>query len=388
MTFAGMCLKSAMRNKTRLSLTLAGTAVAILAFTALRTTSLAWTQGQEWAAKDRVATRHKVTFVMTLPQKYAAQIAQVPGVKATSWANWFGAKNPNAEKEFFASMAVDHTTLFEVFPELVVDQAAKDTFLHDKQGAIVGDVIARKFNWKVGDKVTLLGTIYPGDWTFNVAGIYTTSRKSMDRSSFFFRWDYLNENLPPERRDQIGWTMSRIDNPAESANISAAIDKIFEEQDPQTLSMSERAMNASFLGMFSSILGALDIVSGVILAIMALILGNTIAMGARERVKEYGTMRAIGFLPKHVAMYVLGEGGFTGLLGGLVGIALAYPLVQMGLGGFLEENMGGFFPYYRIHPMTVAIALGAAIVLGAGAAILPALNASRLEVSSALRKVA
>lgn len=387
MTFPGLCLKSVLRNKTRLALTLAGTAVAILAFMALRTTSLAWTQAADFAAKDRVATRHKVTFVMTLPRRYAEDIRQVPGVKASSFANWFGAKNPKSEKEFFANIAVEHTTFLDVFPEIQVDPAARERFLADKQAVLIGDVLARKFGWKVGDKITLLGTIYPGDWEFTVAGIYTATRKSVDRSTLWFRWDYLNDNVPPERRDQIGWTMSRIDDPAQSGEISRRIDALFEEKDTQTLSMSERAMNASFLGMFSSILGALDIVSGVILAIMALILGNTIAMGARERVKEYGTMRAIGFLPRHIMVYVLGEGGITGLLGGILGVALAYPLVQGGLGGFLEENMGGFFPYFRINPATTLVAIAAATLLGAGAAVLPAINAGKLDVATALRKV-
>src|SRR5262249_8866692 len=153
--------------------------------------------------------------------------------------------------------------------------------------AIIGDVLAKKFGWKVGDRITLSGTIYPGDWQFEIVGMYEATRKSIDRSELIFHWDYLNESIPERRREQIGWVMARVDDPTKSGDISKAIDKIFDERDVQTATMSEKSMQLSTMAMISAILTALDIVSIVILLIMTLILGNTIAMGVRERTNEY-----------------------------------------------------------------------------------------------------
>ncbi|MBC7793084.1 MAG: FtsX-like permease family protein, partial [Clostridia bacterium] len=240
---------------------------------------------------------------------------------------------------------------------------------------------------KVGDRVSLTGTIYPGDWQFEVSGIYTASRKSVDRSTVYIHWNYLNEAQPERMRDRIGWIISRIDDAPHSAAISAAIDRIFDERDVQTLSQSERDLNNSFLGMLSAVLGALDIVSIVILVIMGLILGNTIAMGVRERTTEYGVMRALGFSPRHIATFVLSEAVTLGFLGGLVGLAFAYPLVEQGMGRFVEENMGSFFPYFRIPSATAVTAVVLAIGLSLIGALLPAWQASQLRTIDALRQV-
>ena len=140
--------------------------------------------------------------------------------------------------------------------------------------------------------------------------------------------------------------------------------------------------------MISSVLDAIQIISGAILVVIVLVLGNTISMGVRERTYEYGVLRSIGFLPRHLALFVLGEAAVTGLLGGVVGVALAYPLVEKGVGRWLEENMGAFFPYFRLQPDAVAMALVLSLVLGLVSAAIPAYRASRLRITDALRRVA
>jgi putative ABC transport system permease protein len=342
------------------------------------------------AAKDRVGTRHKVSFIMTMPRRYVQEIAEIPGVKQAAFANWFGAKDPKHENEFFASFAVDPEDYLEVYDEMVVPEDQRQSWFQTRTGAVVGDALANKMGWKVGDRVTLVGTIYPGDWEFVISGIYTATRRSVDRSSFMFHYDYLNDSpqaVAANVKDQVGWIVSRIDDPSRSAEISKAIDDRFDERDIQTLSMSERAMNTSFIGMISAVLKAVDAVSLVILVIMVLILGNTVAMGVRERTHEYGVLRAIGFLPKHLAVFVLGEAVAVSIAGGILGIMIAYPFVQEGVGRFLEENMGAFFPFFRIDPQTIVWAMVLAALLGVIAAALPAYNASRLKVVDALRRV-
>ena len=377
------------RNKLRTLLTIAGVSVAIVTFILLRTVLSAWTVAADHAAKDRVGTRHKVSFIIPLPKRYLEEIKQIPGVKGAAGANWFGAKDPKHETEFFGSFAVDPEEYLEVYDEIIVPPEQREAWFQNRTGAVVGDALAKKMGWKVGDRVTLVGTIYPGDWEFQISGIYTAVRKSVDRSSFMFHYDYLNDSQAvanANSKDLVGWIVSRIDDPSRAAEISRTIDARFDERDQQTLSMSERAMNTSFIGMISAILKAVDVVSLVILFIMVLILGNTVAMGVRERTHEYGVLRAIGFLPKHLAAFVVGEAMTVSVAGGVLGVMISYPFVQEGLGRFLEENMGAFFPFFRIDPATIVWALLLAMLLGAVAAALPAYNASRLKVIDALRR--
>lgn len=375
------------RNWLRTILTVLGASVALISFVMLRTVLTSWEVGAEYAAKDRLGTRHKVSFVMQLPKRYIDDIRGVPGVKTATWMNWFGGKDPKKPDEFFATLACDAPTTLVVMDELVLSDEEKTRWLGDKRGAIIGDVLAKKLNLKVGDKYVLQGSIYPGDWEFNIDGIYHASRKSLDRSQFLFHWSYMNDGIPEARRDTIGWVMTRVEDPSKSADISASIDKIFDERDIQTVTMSERNMNLSFMAMFGAILDVLNVVSIIILIIMLLILGNTIAMGVRERTKEYAVLRAIGFLPSHIRTFVLGEATVLGLLAGIVGVGVAYLFVNGMMGKAIEENMSAWFPYFHVEPSTAVIAFAMAIILSVAAAMIPAVQAGRISVTDALRRV-
>jgi len=212
-------------------------------------------------------------------------------------------------------------------------------------------------------------------------------KKSIDQSSLYFHWDYLNESLPESQRELVGWIASKVPNAGDAANVAKRIDKLFEPRDVQTLSMSERALNTSFIGMFTTMLDAMQIVSLVILLIMMLILGNTIAMGVRERTHEYGVLRAIGFLPRHLSAFVIAEGTVLGLLGGALGLALGVPLINLGIGRYVEENMTGFFPYFRVLASDAVLAMVLSVLLAVVAALLPAYQAGKLQVTDALRKL-
>lgn len=375
------------RSWFRTLFTVAGSAVALLAFVMLRTVLSAWNVAAEHAAQDRLGTRHKVTFIMPLPKRYVDDIRMVPGVTEATYANWFGAKIPTRPDEFFASMAVEGKAFFDVFDEMVASPEDEARWLEDKKGAIVGHVLAKKMGWKVGDRVVLEGTIFPGDWEFNISGTYKSSRKSVDDSQFLFHWDYLNDSLTGEQKDHIGWISTRVADASRSAEVSKAIDRVFDERDTQTVTMSERSMNVSFMAGFSALLTALDVVSVIILGIMLLVLGNTIAMGVRERTKEYAVLRAIGFEPWHVRFFVIAEAATLGVVSGAVGVGLAYPFVNDVLGRAIEENMGAMFPYFRVEPATAALAFVIAIALAAIASLLPSIQAGRVSVTDALRRV-
>ncbi|MET0791601.1 MAG: ABC transporter permease [Polyangiaceae bacterium] len=387
MNLATVAVKNVARNKLRTLLTVLGVAVAIVAFVLLRTVIWSWTASIEQSATDRIGIRNKVTPFIPLPKRYAAEIAEVPGISAVAYAIWFGAKDPKNEGDFFGNMAVEPRDILRVYDEIKVDPAQVEAWTQNRRGALIGDVLAKKKGWKVGDRVTLRGTIYAGDWEFVISGIYTATRVAVDRSSFYFHWTYLNDSLPASRQEKIGWVIARIKDPGRSAEICRFVDQKFSERDVQTLSMSERALSASFQGTMSAVLKAIDLVSVVILLIMWLILGNTIAMGVRERTNEYGVLRAIGFVPRHIMVFIIGEAVTIGVLGGALGLLVAYPLVERGLGRFLEENMGSFFPYFRIQPSITLLAMGLAVLLSLLAAMWPAYRASRLQVVDSLRRV-
>jgi putative ABC transport system permease protein len=388
MNFPTLAAKNVLRNRGRTAMTIVGVTIAISAFMLLRTVLTAWDEAIEYGAKDRLATRSKISFVISLPRNYVDKIKTIGGVTDITWFNWFGAKDPKNESDFFATIATDPDSFIRVYDDLKLTPEEIAAWRADRAGAIVGEVLAKRKGWKVGDSITLRGTIFPGDWKFNVRGIYSGTKKGTDTTQLFFQWDYLNESFPAGnvRRDQIGWIVAKVKDESKGAAVVTAIDKMFEDADKQTLTQSELALNRSFVGFFGAILSAVNIVSVVILVIMMLILGNTIAMGVRERTREYGVLRAIGFLPRHVAMFILGEAATIGIMGGVFGVLLGSGVVK-GFGKFLEENVPGFFPSFEVAPVTTTAAFGLAIVLGVVASILPALGAARLSVIDSLRRV-
>jgi putative ABC transport system permease protein len=376
------------RRRGRTILTIIAIAVAVLIFSAIRTVVAEWEAGAAEASNDRLATRHKISITMQLPRHYVEDVRGVPGVKAATWANWFGAKDPKERVPFFAGFAVDQDTWFDVMDEMKVDPAQLAEWKQTPNGAIIGDQLAKTFGVKVGDRMTVTSDIYPGDWEFKVVGIYTPLRRTADRNTLVFRWDYLNND--PRNilgKDQVGWMLERITDPGKGADISKVIDTKFDEKDDQTLTMSERAFQLSFLGGFAAVLKAFDIISLAILVIMTLILANTIAMSVRERTHEYGVMRAIGFAPGHVVAFVLGESVLVAIIGGVIGLLITMGLINGMIGPFIEENMSSMFPYFHTPGRVLGMAVAAAIAVGAIAGIIPAVLASRLRVTEALRRL-
>jgi putative ABC transport system permease protein len=383
-TYAG---RNLFRRRGRTILTMVGVGVTVLIFALLRTAVIEWHAGAEEAANDRLATRHKVSFTMQLPLRYIEDLRAVPGVKAATWANWFGAKDPRERIPFFAGFAVDDTW-FDVVDEMKVSPDVLAKWKSTPNGVIIGDKLASAFEVTVGSTLHVDSDIYPGDWAFEVVGIYQPLKRTVDRSTLLLHWKTLNED---ERavfsKNQIGWMMTRITDANQSAEISRRIDAKFDDKDDQTLTMSEHAFQQAFLGAFAAVLGAFDLVSLVILLIMMLILANTIAMSVRERTHEYGVLRAIGFPPKHIVGFILGESLLVALVGGAFGLLLVVLLINNVLGPFVEENMTGIFPFFHAPVVVLALALVASAVLGVLAGILPAMRASRLKVTDALRRV-
>ena len=376
------------RRKGRTIMTALAIAIAVLLFGLVRTAVDGWTAGAREAAKDRLVSRHKVAITFQLPKRYIDDLRQVPGVKAASWANWFGGKDPKRRVEWIGAFAVDHNTWFDVMDEMKVAPDDLATWKQTANGAIIGDLLAKNLQVKKGDRLVIQSDIYPGDWELQVVGIYTPLRRTIDRNSLVLRWDFLiNDPRASWGADQIGWMTTRIDDPKQSAATAKRIDAVFDERDDQTVTMSERAFNLSFMGAFSAILDALDYVSIFLGLILLLIVANAMAMNVRERTHEYGVLRAIGFTPRYVGGFIVAESMMIALAGGLMGLLFLFGLVNHGLGPVIEESAGGIFPYFRAPFDVLLYSLAFALVVGVLAALVPALGASRRKVTDALRRL-
>jgi putative ABC transport system permease protein len=379
-----LIVRNAFRHKLRTALTMTGIVVAITAFGLLRTIVDAWYAGANASSSARLVTRSSVSLVFSLPLTYAEKIRQVPGVRSVSWANWFGGVYVS-ERNFFPQFAIDAPTYLDMYPEYLLPADERKAFLVDRKGAIVGRKLAEQYGWKIGDQIPLRGTIYSGTWTFNLRGIYEGADKGTDQSTMFFHWALLNETIKkiyPRRGDQTGVFIVELRDPAEAAEVSAAIDAMFKNSLAETLTETEKAFQLSFVAMTEAILLAIQAVSFVVIVIIMAVMANTMAMTARERGAEYATLKALGFGNGFVAMLIFAESLGISIVGGLVAVALTVPLAN----GF-AERMGSLFPIFFVSENTMVTQVGAAIVVGIVAAAFPAWHTARVRIVDGLRAV-
>ncbi|WP_417068709.1 ABC transporter permease [Niveibacterium terrae] len=377
--------RNAWRHRLRTSLTVAGVVVAVLAFGLLRTFIDAWYSGAEASSASRVVTRNAISIAFPLPLAYKERIRAVPGVKRVSWANWFGGvyKEP---KNFFAQFAIEPASYLAIYPELVLAETQRAEFIRDRRACIVGIRLAEKYGFRLGDTVTLKGTIYPGDWNFVVRGIYRGATAQSDEQSFFFHWDYLNESLKktaPRWANGIGIFVVEAERPDSVAEVSLAIDSQFRNSSAETLTETEKAFQLSFVAMSDAIISAIRIVSYVVVLIIMVVMANTMAMTARERTAEYATLKALGFRPSFLALLILGESLLLAGSGGLIGLALTDPAVSK-----LGESLGGFLPGFVVSDETRLIQIAAAAAVGIVAALAPIRSALVLPIVAGLRAYA
>ena len=378
-----MVLKNSLRHKLRFSLTILGIAVAVIAFCLMRTVVTTWYAGVEASAADRLITRQSVSFIYPLPYSYRDQIARISGVKNVSYANWFGGTYID-KKNFFARIAVDADTYFQVYPELLVPPDEMKAFQQERNACIVGTDLVKRFGFKLGDVVQIEGDIFPGTWQFVVRGIYTPRDQATDPSTFLFRWDYLDEKLrqdAPVRAGWVGWYVVQVKSGANTAEVSQSIDNLFANSRAETKTETERQFQQGFAGAFSSVIQAMNFISFVIIGIIMLVLGNTMIMSSRERTREYAVLKTLGFSGSHLLGLIAGESLLIAALGGVIGLLITFPAV----GAFQEVMPKGFFPVFFIEPITIVLAVAAAMLVGVAAAIFPVQRALTTRIVDGLR---
>ncbi|MFH1112580.1 MAG: FtsX-like permease family protein [Pseudomonadota bacterium] len=379
-----LILRNVFRHRLRSVLTISGVVIAMLAFGILRTLVGAWYVGVEESSANRLVTRNKTSLIYSLPLAYRNKILQVPDVSKAAYGVWYGGVYKD-KKNFFAQFAISGLDYLDLYPEFLLSSNERAAFMKNRKGAVAGRKLAQRYGWKIGDIIPLQGTIYPGNIALELTGIYRGARKTIDETAFFFHYDYLNEHIKkiyPERADKAGWYMVRIDDPSRAAGISEEIDALFKSSPAETLTETEKAFQLGFVAMTGAIVGAIKVISVVVIAIILIVLANTRAMTARERSSEYAVLKTLGFGPRFLFMLIAGESTAIAMIGGALGAVLSYPG-----GKIFQAQLEHFLPVFEVSTSTVLTILGVSLLVGFTAALPPAIRVSRVGIAEGLRHI-
>jgi putative ABC transport system permease protein len=379
-----LLFRNAFRHKLRTSLTILSITIAILAFGLLRTVISAWYAGAEATSASRLITRNAVSLVFPLPLSYKDKIRQIDGVKHVSYGNWFGGIYID-EKNFFANYAVEPKNALKLYPEYILPPDQKEAFLRDRKAFFAGRKLVERFHWRIGDIITLKGTIFPGNWEFVLRGIYHGRDQNTDENIFYFHWDYLNETLKktvPRRADQVGFYIVGVTNPNRAADVAVAIDKTFKNSLAETLTETEKAFVLSFISMSDAIIVVIQLVSFVVIIIIIAVAANTMSMTARERIGEYAIFKTLGFRGWRIAGMIIGESLLITMIGCLLGIVFTSPAAKV-----FNKFVGTYFPLFRVESKTLYMDVAASIVVGLCAAIVPTWRAAKIRIADGLRRI-
>ena len=379
MKFLPFILANLFRKKIRTTLTIGSFAVALFLFGLLFVVRGAFSGGVDIAGADRLVVINRTSIIQPLPLSYQDRLLKVPGVKLVSYANWFGGVYQD-EKNFFPQFAISTDTFRQMFPELAVSDEEWNAFVADREGAIAGEKTAKKYGWKVGDRIPIRGTFIPGIWEFNLRGIYKGTRQADDTTQFWFHWKYLDERKPFQK-GIVGWYTLRIDDPGKAAGIIKTIDSQFANSPWETKTDTEKSFAAGWVKQFGNIQFLILTIGGVVFFTLLLVTGNTMAIAVRERVGELAVLKAIGYSDTFVLLLVLIESLLVAVTGGVLGMALAKLFTMAG------DPTGGLLPIFFLPGNAIVSGLVVALLVGIVAGMLPALTAMRLRVVDALRRV-
>lgn len=378
MKFLPLVLANLKRHKLRTVLTTASVALALFLFASLRSVVTTLNAGSQVSSAKRMIVQNATAFVIPLPSSDIARLQAVPHVTTVTWANWFGAKYGDGKK-FFGQFAIDPETYLKIYPELALPDDQKQTFFRERTAAIIGDGLVRDFGWKIGDNVTLQGTIFPGDWTFTIRGIYHPTVKAYGDESFFFHYDYLYEKVPD--RVTPGWFVLEIDDPSAAPTVAKTIDDEFRNSSAPTKTGTEKAFAAGWATMFGNVRLLMGTIGLAVVFAILLVTANAMMISQRERTSEVAVMKTVGFSDARVFELVIIEAAVISLVGAAIGLTAAVLLPALTGGG------GGFLPGFHVTPGTLVVGAGVALLLTVASGVVPAWQAARLPVVQALRKV-
>jgi putative ABC transport system permease protein len=383
MKFVSLVFKSAKRSKRRTLLTVMSVAIAVFLFAALRAVLDGFNAGAEASSSTRIVTIRSTSLIFQMPTSHGEAIRATPGVQDLTWANWFGGiyKDPN---NFFANFAVEPESYLRMYPEVVLTPENRKAFLEDRTGCIVGDGLAKRFGFKVGDKITLqvgIPSYGTQDYDFTVRAIYRSGGAAVDNQSMMFHWKYVDERSLV--KGQVGWYVVQVAHPDQATQVAMAIDQKFANSPNETKTDTERAFQSSFVSMFGNLNLLLGSIALAVVITTLFVAANTMAMSVRERTTEIAVMRTLGFPSGTIFLLVAGEGLLMSIAGGIIGAGLARAIITPDL-----MNAGAFIPVFGVNNTNLVTGIGLSALIGVLAGLIPATMASRLKIVDALRRVA
>jgi putative ABC transport system permease protein len=384
MKFLHLLWSNLRRKKLRTALTILSIVVAFTLFGFLSAIKQALAGGISLAGANRLITRHRVSIIQLLPASYKQRIERIPGVSGATHFTWFGGAYQDS-KHFFPQMPVEPEKFLELHPEFLLPVDARETWFRTRTGAVVGRKLANQFGWKTGDRVPIRSNIWPKKdgnfvWDFEIVGIFDGKEKGTDTTQMFFHYDYFDE-ARAALQGSVGWYAVRVENPAKAAELALAVDREFENSPAETKTETEGAFVQGFVSQVGNITLITVSILGAVFFTILLVTANTMAQAVRERTGELGVLKAIGFASWQVLLLVLAESCFLAIVGGVVGLGLALLLTSGG------DPTGGLLPLFFFPTHDLLIGFAISVLLGVFAGILPALQAMKLRVADALRRI-
>ena len=387
MRFFPIVWRNLLRRKFRTVFTIGAIFFAFLLFGVLMAIRSAFSMGVEMAGQGRLMVIDKVSIINPLPASYESRIKLVPGVTDTTHANWFGGYYQDVRNQF-PTFAVDPESWLRIYAkEFDVPEDQKKAFFADRTGAIVGADTAKKYGFKVGQKIPINGTIYRrpdgGPWEFTIDGIYDSKIKGADRTNLIFNYQYLRETIPERSgfRDRYNWYVFTIADPDAAPQVASKVDALFANSPSETKTNTEKAFVSDWAKQVGDIGSIMMWIVGMAMFTILLVAGNTMAQAVRERINELAVLKTLGFGNGRILGMVLLESVLIAAVGGILGLVVSYVFITLG-----GDPTHGLLPAFFFP--TPALVTGVVLVgvLGLASGFLPAWQASRLRIVDALRR--
>ena len=369
------------RRKIRTTFTLLCIFIAFLLFGIVMAVRGAFSLGVQVAGVDRLVLINKVTLILPLPISYKQQIERTPGVEAVTHENWFNGAYQQTTN-VLTTMAVDPDTFLQIYSsDFQLGPGQREKWLSDRQGAIVGKDLASRYGWKVGDRIPLTSAIYqPKDpWEFNISGIYD-GPPGVDKTQFFFRYDYLDENSAAQQKGFVGWYVVKISDPSRAVELGQTFDTMFANSGTETKTTTEKGFIDGFAKQVGDIGTITVAIASTVLFMFGLVAASTMVQSVRERTNELAVLKTLGFTDIRILVLVLLESLFITVVGGGLGLGVAWLFVQRG------DPTGGYLAIWALPQADIFAGIGLMVLMGLVAGVAPAWGAMRLQITDALRR--
>ncbi|MGA7377196.1 MAG: FtsX-like permease family protein [Candidatus Sulfotelmatobacter sp.] len=381
MTLTRFVTKNAFRNKRRSILTVLSIAFSLLLLTLMMTIWRAFYLDEGSAeSAERLVVRHRVSLTFSLPGFYREKIRAVPGVVAVVPVSWFGGIYKDDKPEnFFAQFGTDPEEFFKVFRDIQIPEEQRIAWQRDRQGVIVDDTLAKKYGWKLGDRIVLKGNIYPVDLELYVRGIFSSYP---DNKSVYFNSKYVEEAVA-FFKGQAGTFSILAASPGDVSRIASTVDDMFRNSPQPTKTESEKAFGLEFVAMMGNVKAFILMICAAVVFATLLVSANTMAMSIRERTREVAVLKTLGFTRQSVLGLFVSEAVALSLAGGLLGFFLGWLMIY---GLTHSKQFISFFPM-KVTPGMCLLSLLIAGFVGLVSATLPSYHASKVNIVDGLRHI-